>query len=436
MVRLMKKVMALAMVVVFTGGFALPAHAQATLDDILKRVEALEQENASLKAEVIALKDKQSMQETKIASVQAAPMASTAAATGNFLKTKFDMELYGFVMAQGSYGTSNMASTNTPIAAPKETGISDADQDEFNMGAHDTRLGVNIKGPDLEDGSKVSAKFEMDFSNVQTTTYTPRLRLAYAQLDYEKWAINAGQNWDIVGVLAPSILNPGGLWRQGNIGHRHPQVHVVNKLGEALGGKFTAKTGVLETDDVTNEESGFPVVAHNLTYETKVMDMPLTLHAGGVWGEVENSGSNDHSMWGVIGGMTLKMTDWLSFKAEGYSGAKLDDLYAGSSVGAATTGDKKPYRVKGGFADITLKPNSKVEFNVGGGVDAINDDAYIAVADAGSVYEYNASVFSNVKYNLSKDLQIGLEYQYFQTEWVDGSEGDANRVVSALIYKF
>jgi hypothetical protein len=443
MAKLMKRLLALIMVGICTVGFALPACAQATLDDILKRVEALERENASLKAEVMALKEKPAMP-AATAQVAAAPAAATPAV--NFLKTKLDVEMYGFIMAQGSYADSDMASSNAPRVAPKENGSS---QSEFGMAGNDTRLGFNVKGPDLEDGGKVSGKIEIDFANSQTATYTPRLRHAYVQLDYPKWAVNAGQNWDIFAPINPSILNPDILWGQGNVGYRHPQVHIVNKWGDVWGGKLTSKTGILDTDDVTNENSGVPVLATYTGYETKIMGMPATFGVSGLLGEVEASGDQDHSLWAVAFGMTLKMTDWLAFKAEGFSGAKLDDFLGGSTLGMtsylASGLDKKPFRVKGGFAELTYNPIKKVEMNLGAGIDMVNDDAFInpvaapgvgTTSDASNVYEYNTTTYTNIKYSLSKELQVGLEYQYFKTEWVDGSKGDANRIMSAVIYKF
>jgi hypothetical protein len=200
---------------------------------------------------------------------------------------------------------------------------------------------------------------------------------------------------------------------------------------------LTTKLAVLDTDDATNENSGIPVLTSYAGYETKIMGMPATFGVSGLWGEAETSGATDHSLWAVAAGMTLKMTDWLAFKAEGFSGAKLDDFMGGSTVGMSTSAqDKKPFRVKGGFAELTYNPIKKVEINFGAGLDMVNDDAYISSADALNVYEYNTTTYSNIKYNLSKELQLALEYQYFQTEWVDGSEGDANRITSALIYKF
>jgi len=300
---------------------------------------------------------------------------------------------------------------------------------------------LNIKGPDLDNGGKTSGKFEIDFAaNQPSATYTPRLRLAYIQVDYDKWAVNAGQNWDFFAPLNANLINPGALYRQGNLGTRHPQAYLQNKWGNVPGGKLSTKIGVIDTDDTTNENSGIPVLAAYSGYETKVLGVPATFGLGGAWGEAETETATDNSLWALTAGMTLKLTDWLSFKAEGFTGAKLDDFQGGASVGMSTTLasglDKRPFRVKGGFAEITFMPLKQIETNFGVGVDMVNDDAYINPADAANVYERNATVYSNIKYNLSKELQLGLEYQYFQTEWVDGAEGDANRVLSSLTYKF
>ena len=191
--KILKKVFAWALAVVITAGFALPASAEVTLDELLKRVEAVEQkntdlekENASLKAEVMAMKEKQA------APVQVAAASATPAATvGNFLKTKADVELYGFIKADMVVSNHDMGNTGTSITqtnATRPTASTGGDDPEAQMSGQDTRLGLKFKAPDLDAGGKVSGQFEMDFANSSTSlngNYTPRLRLAFVQLEYD-----------------------------------------------------------------------------------------------------------------------------------------------------------------------------------------------------------------------------------------------------------
>jgi hypothetical protein len=429
---------------------AFPVSAQVTLDDVLKRIEALEAENAALKAEVTAMKEKQAAQETKIASVQAAPLASTAATTGNFLKTKMDIELYGFLALAATYSDSASATSSTANGsvaatnAPRETLGTEQNHNTFNASAQDTRLGLNFKAPDLEDGGKLSGKFEMDFAANNGPVYQPRLRHAYGQLDYSKWGVTAGQTWDFFAPINPNTLNSGILWRSGNFGSRHPMLYVTNKWGDVLGGKLTTKIGVLDSDDPYQENSAAPVLGAYSSFETKVLGKPTTIGVGGIYGTNSTSifgtkGSNTNNIYATTVGVTLKLADWLAFKSEGFTGAKLDDFYGGSSTGITTTtlSSSKPVRVMGGFAELTCNPTKKVETNLGIGYDGANGDQNISGAtERAAIWKTNRTYYSNLKYNLSKDLMIGVEYQYFTTHYLDDVKGDDNRVQTLILYKF
>ena len=459
MQKMLKRFLALIMVCVCTAGFALPACAQATLDDILKRVEALEKENASLKAEVTALKNEQASQATKVAAIQTAPVqvasapAVPAPATGNFLKTKFDMELYGFFKADmvysdsegnasstaGTSGNGSIAAYNAPYNALKKH------QGDFNASGQSTRLGINVKPIDLDNGGQVSGKFEMDFAANIGPTYQPRLRLAYVQADYEKWAVTAGQAWDFFAPINSNTLNDGNVWRAGNIGHRHGQVYLTNKWGDLLGGKVNTKLGIIDSDDPYQENSNIPVFGAFAGYDTKIAGMPSSFNVGGIWGQnsadllgtAEGGKSND--IYAVVIGSTVKMTDWLSLKAKGYSGAKLDDFYAGSSTGVSNVGTpslSKGLREIGGFTELCYLPMKKLETNFGLGVDELLTAKENVVATAGTVWGSNKTYYTNMKYSLSKDLLVGVEYQHFDTHWVNGADSSDNRVQSSMILKF
>jgi hypothetical protein len=140
----------------------------------------------------------------------------------------------------------------------------------------------------------------------------------------------------------------------------------------------------------------------------------------------------------------MKFTDWLSLKAEGFTGAKLDDFQGGSAIGVTTTSAaeysiSKALRVMGGFAELTYNPTKKIETNYGIGFDGADSGQTISstvATDRQTIWKTNRTYYSNLKYSLSKDLLVGVEYQYFATKYFDGVEGDDNRVQTLIIYKF
>jgi hypothetical protein len=450
MVKLMKRVLALVMICVCTAGFALPACAQATLDDILKRVEALEKENASLKAEVMALKEKPAAP-VQVAAVPAAAPASA----GNFLKTKLDMELYGFIKADAVYSDSEAATnstTNSSVAAYNApyNGIK-KHQHDFNLSGQATRLGINFNPVALDNGGKVGGKFEMDWNATNGPVYQPRLRLAYLQADYDKWGVTAGQAWDFFAPINANTLNDANVWRAGNIGYRHPQVYLTNKWGDVLGGKLNTKVGIMDSDDPYQENSGIPVAGVFAGYDTKIAGMASSFNVGGVWGQnstdllgtADRGKSND--IYGVVLGSTVKMTDQLSLKAKGFTGAKLDDFMGGTSTGLSnlTVASSKGLRVIGGFTELCYVPIKKLETNFGLGLDALaTPKENVSQENVGSqnlktmIWTSNRTYYTNMKYSLSKDLLVGVEYQHFDTHWVGGADSSDNRVESSVILKF
>ncbi|MEI8012918.1 MAG: hypothetical protein WCI27_10660, partial [Candidatus Omnitrophota bacterium] len=183
--RLWKFVGLLVMVIGATGITAKPVFAEVTLEQLVRRLERLEQknadleqENAALKTAVAELRGRPSKQEVKPAADPAVPAASKASAE-NFLKTKGDVELYGYVKADAVFSSRDMGNAGTSITqynAMRPTAAG-GDDPESQMSAQDTRLGLKFKAPDLDQGGKLSGQFEMDFANSGANlsgNYTPR----------------------------------------------------------------------------------------------------------------------------------------------------------------------------------------------------------------------------------------------------------------------
>ena len=473
MKNLAKRIGAVIMVTALTCGLALPAFAETTLDDVLKRVEALEKENAALKSEVLELKDKQSAQESKIASVQAAPAPVAAAVPSvNFVKSKLEVALSGFIKADMAYSDAEAGTTNQESLViynaprnPSKAGNVKQKLGDFNMSGADTRFDVDVKAPEMDKGGKISGRVEFDFANTSVqqaagsspSYYTPRLRLAYSQIDYDKWSVTAGHAWDFISPpINTNLFNSANLWRSGNFGYRHPQLFLTNKWGQALGGKWTTKVGVIDSDDLQQENSKTPVFGAYTGYDTKILGTAASFGVGGIYGQsttdlggtssVEGGKSND--IYAVDAGMTLKFTDWLAFKTKGFMGSKLNAFLGGSATGVsnslspagtATPSNTKGIRVMGGFMELTYNPIPKLETNFGMGLDDLMQDKAVEqniATTRAAVWSTNRSYYTNMKYSLSKDVLVGIEYQYFKTNWLDGMDSSDNRVETSLIYKF
>jgi hypothetical protein len=449
----------------FLTSYSLPASAQqVTLDDLLKRVEAVEkknadlqQENASLKAEIEKIKNSQAAVSPVAVSAVSVP---AVAGTGEIpVTSKLKLSVYGLVQVENVYSTAGAPSGGTTAfsniveyAASHVT--NSKPQHDDRTSAQNSRLGIDITGPDVGEG-KTSGKVEIDFSNPvaasNATTYQPRLRLAYASLDYKKWGITAGQNWDFFAPLKTDLINSSAnLWRSGDIGVRHPQAYLTNRWGDVPGGKLISQVGIIDNDGIYLETSGAPVAAVHTSYLTNIAGKDVTIGGGGIYGTnststLNSQGHNNNDLYAGVADVQIKIAKWFSLKGQGFMGAGLTNFmvgpYAQSVVGVtdpANLANSKPLKSMGGFAEFTFKPLDRLQFNVGAGIDdTTNRDSVIAsAADQALMWSTNRSYFTNVKYNLTKDLVVAVEYQYLHTNYLDGVIASDNRVDTALIYNF
>ena len=134
----------------------------------------------------------------------------------------------------------------------------------FHLKARASRFGAGFEWPDLSKRLTLTGKVEGDFEggftevdNADVSSIrnpTPRLRLAYARLDYaasEKLDVffEAGQNWTLFGSSAlPNILETTFLGAySGDIWERAPQFRfgLVQKLGGERNFKFSPEFAIM-----------------------------------------------------------------------------------------------------------------------------------------------------------------------------------------------
>jgi hypothetical protein len=121
---------------------------------------------------------------------------------------------------------------------------------EFRESAHQSRLALQAVGNVNED-TKLTGYFESDFqsagvtsNSVESNSYTPRLRLAYAELDKKDWGTYflGGQSWSFL-TMFKSDMTPGqenipltidGQYVPGFTWLRNPEFRVVQHLGPVV----------------------------------------------------------------------------------------------------------------------------------------------------------------------------------------------------------
>lgn len=131
-----------------------------------------------------------------------------APAVSPWTKGDFKVVPYGYLWAVGAYNSSraNPGSYSIYIFSDDQQG-----EDEMVFDARNTRLGLDVSGPDicfLGMAAKAGGKVEIDFQNVanQTNKGTVMLRHAYVEVKNDYYRFLAGQTWDIIAPLNPPTI--------------------------------------------------------------------------------------------------------------------------------------------------------------------------------------------------------------------------------------
>ena len=153
-------------------------------------------------------------------------------------KKNFDYSFYGFVRGDLYYNSrSNVEVVDGLFYIYPKDKFYDADGKDLNgkpsssFYTFTTRLGMNIKGPDL-GSAKTSANIESDFGGTTDITFMLRLRQAYLKLDWQKGSsLLLGQTWHpLFGDVVPNVLNlaTGAPFQPFN---RSPQINYQYRNG-------------------------------------------------------------------------------------------------------------------------------------------------------------------------------------------------------------
>ena len=438
------------------GGEAPPP--TPTLDDLAKKNADLEKQVQELRKIVDQLKPKEgappleekSLREEIDALKKALPAAKPP------VVSSVQAELYGFIKLDASYDTSHVRPGNYAYWVDSEE--TNRHDNQFNMTANETRIGVRLAGPKVGDEGMLKGQIEFDFyGGGLENKSTPMLRQAFGMIEWPNYdfSVLAGQTWDIISPLAPNSLNYIVNGFTGNIGYRRPQVRVTQGFEVDEQSKLKLEGGVTRTLGDTpvyvgdkkesGEDAGFPTMQGRVSLTFPLLtEKKTTLGVSGHWGQeeydIDTAGSfHTFNTWSGNVDLDMPVAGIFGIKGECYTGKNLDTFVGGIGYGVNTIGaDTSLWReidAKGGWICGTITPTgSPWEFNLGTGTE-LNDRSDLASMPA-KTRKANANVFGNAIYNINKAAQVGLEVSGWNTSYVAAADGNAIRVESAFKYKF
>jgi hypothetical protein len=227
---------------------------------------------------------------------------------------------------------------------------------------------------------------------------------------------------------------------------RRPQIRVTKGLSLSDDTDLTLQAALLRTmghnsgfdPGDTGEDAGFPsgqvraAVKFPLFGGRKAI-VGVSGHYGQEEYDRDTSGNNiDVYSWSGNVDACVPVNDWLTIKAEAFTGQNLDAYAGGIGQGINVVGnDVSEFKSTGGWFAASLGPWDKWSFNIGANAERITGGI-----TADGTRESNAAVFGNVIYRFNDHASVGLEVSNWYTEYRGQSAGNDIRVQSAFIYKF
>lgn len=320
---------------------------------------------------------------------------------------------------------------------------------DFTMHPRLTRFGIDWNGPVIAKlgDAKLSGKLETDFQNGGTESrQIIRIRHAYLNLGWKKFSILAGQTWDIVSPLFPTVNSDTLQWNAGNIGDRRPQLRFAYepKAGDGklsfVGG--VALTGAIDSLDLDangvrdGEESARPNIQARVGYSHYIgaKERVASFGVSGLYGFMKTArpvaGRTEFRSQVVNVDFTLPIASRLAFKGEGWWGRNMSDFRGGAGQGInAATG--RAIRGRGGWGEANIKFSRYFSLNPG----FSTDDPVDADVPAGGRTR-NRSFFIANRITPGGNFLIGADYLRWKTNFKGFLSGVDNRVNIFLQYGF
>ncbi len=431
-------------IVLVSAAIAAPAAAQDTIADVRQELSALRAELQELRAELAAPKAAGEVPGSQKAPPQAAEVDLLKTQVAELAQTKvestsrFPVKIFGTIHANvfGNSGSPNWLDIPNVANPPP----ADGHEGTFSASLRQTRIGFTADGPTL-GRVRTSGVVAMDFfggiPGFQTGQVMglPRLLVAFARLDGENTAAEIGQDHMILAPRDPTSLAAFAfplLFRSGNLYLRAPQVRIERAITSRLrasGGIVAPIGGDLVGEDyrfvppaLGGERSRRPGLQARIAYANdeptapRLVDVGVSGHYG--W---ERRTSELADSWAGALDFGLRR-DWIGVAGEFFAGENIDAF--GGALGLDA-------RAAGGWAELQVKPATRISIHAGAGLDEIRGSSRSMVPR-----RRNQTAYGNVIITVTPEIETSFEYRWLTTTPREAGERRNHHFDWVLAYKF
>jgi len=360
-------------------------------------------------------------------------------------KSGLPIRFYGFFRLDAYYNSARMNSVILPATVQPENGTTAKPNDDaFFLDPRLTRFGFDITPVSVGEGT-LTGKLETDFANFPSggteSRATPRIRLAYIDIEQGDFGLRLGQDWDVISPLYPAVNHELLMWNAGNVGDRRAQIQ-GRYAPEGSPLEFKASlglTGAINNQDldptvagVSTERDGFDSgmphlqVRGGLRQEMWVEGQPAVLGAWGSLGRTETdtaiNGQTRFDIWLAGVDFQVPLTTELSLRGEAWVGENLGDFRGGIGQTVNATNGREIASI-GGWGELVCKVGDATKVHVGASV----DDPDNADLNANNP-KRNLTGYVGTVHDWDNGLRTGLDVIYWETDWMGLGTGNAVRV--------
>ena len=406
---------------------------------------------ASTERSLSELRERQDMAESQIATHDETKVET---------ESKYPLKLSGLVLLNGFVNTRRVDIPPDPTYALSGSGST-------GLSMRQTVLGFDARGPHIA-GATSHADVRIDFfgSTGNQDGYSAggslRLRTAHATLKWpntelfaelDRSLIAPNEASSLVAVAQPVFAWSGDLWVW------NPQVGLTQSLQLNDASHLTMQLGLIEAGDprlpnataattstTLAERSRWPGTEARIALWNGKQKEATEFGVGGYFSPHRTSDGTRFSAWAATADARLRLSDHLQFLGSAYRGMAIGGLGAGGYVDyfyqyRGNSEILRPLDSVGGWTQLKVKPNERVELNGGFGIDNpfAKEIRSAEKSTAGSGYTgiaRNRQVFANFIYTPSSYLLLSLEYRRLWSNYSAGSSYFSDAIGLGAGYRF